>query len=52
MEVFEFEVVILPCMGGSWREDVLRFNSREPVNNFVEKGQPLILPSTVKGLPT
>ena len=37
IEVFEFEAVILPCTGVSWREDVLRFNRRESVNNFVEK---------------
>ena len=36
-EVFEFEAVILPCTGVGWREDVLRFNRRKPVNNFVEK---------------
>ena len=35
LEVFEF--VILPCTGVGWREDVLRFNRREPVNNFVGK---------------
>ena len=33
----EFEAVILPCTGVSWREDVLRFNRSETVNNFVEK---------------
>ena len=37
LEVFEFEAVILPCTGVSWREDVLRFNRRESVNNFVKK---------------
>ena len=37
MEVFEFEAVILPCTGVGWREDVLRFNRRESVNNFVKK---------------
>ena len=37
LEVFEFEAVILPCMGVGWREDVLRFNRRESVNNFVKK---------------
>ena len=35
MEVFKFEAVILPCMGLSWREDILCFNRRESVNNFV-----------------
>ena len=37
LEVFEFEAVILPCTGVGWREDVLRFNRRESVNNFVKK---------------
>ena len=37
LEVFEFEAVIFPCTGVSWREDVLRFNRRESVNNFVKK---------------
>ena len=35
--MFEFEAVILPCMGVGWREDVLSFNRRESVNNFVKK---------------
>ena len=37
LEVFEFEAVILPSTGVGWREDVLRFNRRESVNNFVKK---------------
>ena len=37
LEVFEFEAVILPCTGVGWREDVLRFNQCESVNNFVKK---------------
>ena len=37
MEVFEFEFVILPCTGVGWREDVLRFNRRESVNNFEKR---------------
>ena len=37
LEVFEFEAVILPCTGVGWREDVLRFNRRESVNNFEKK---------------
>ena len=37
LEVFEFEAVILPCTGVAWGEDVLRFNRRESVNNFVKK---------------
>ena len=37
MDVFQFEAVILPCTGVGWREDVLRFNLRKPVNNFVKK---------------
>ena len=37
LEVFEFQAVILPCTGVGWREDVLRFNRRKPVNNFVKK---------------
>ena len=32
----EFEAVILSCTRDGWREDVLRFNRREPVNNFVK----------------
>ena len=35
--MFEFEAVILPCTGVGWREDVLHFNRRESVNNFVKK---------------
>ena len=35
--MFEFEAVILPCTGVGWREDVLRFNRRESVKNFVKK---------------
>ena len=31
------KLVILPYTGVSWREDVLRFNRRESVNNFVQK---------------
>ena len=31
------EAVILPCTGVGWREDVLRFNRRESINNFVKK---------------
>ena len=37
--MFEFEAVILLCTGVSWREDVLRFNRRESVNNFVKKNK-------------
>ena len=37
LEVFEFKAVILPCTGVGWREDVLRFNRCESVNNFVKK---------------
>ena len=36
-EIFEFEAVILSCTGVGWRDDVLRFNRLESVNNFEEK---------------
>ena len=33
----ELEAVFLPCTGVRWREDVICFNRREPVKNFVKE---------------
>ena len=48
--MFEFEAVILPCTGVGWREDVLRFNRHESVNNFVKKELDVDLADDRKGI--